>query len=596
VGDLVRRLSSPTWLARIVAFVGVVSVASALSPELDDRTALVAEIVPPVFPAAATTGALAVGTVLVLLGGGLRRGGFRAWLISVVLCAVVVVLHLVKGLDVEEAAMTGAVLVLLLVGRRHFTALPGPRSLRRLAAVVLLGVPMATVLGWAWLSADLDTAAHTSARQRLAQAFLGLFGMPGPLRFSDAVDADRSAVALVVLGATVLLLAVAVALQPASGPHRLQSTERHRVIALLDRWGSVDSLSYFALRDDRSVIFSPTGKAAISYRVVGTVSLAASDPVGDPEAWPCAIATWLAEAQSYGWVPAVLGASERGAEAYHRAGFDALELGDEAVLHVDGFTLAGRGMRSVRQAVSRCRRAGLTVSCRRADELTPQEGEEIVSSADAWRDGGTERGFSMALGRLLDERAVIVTCRDGEGRLRGLLQLVPWGSGGLSLDVMRRDRASENGVVELMVTQLMADAGRLGVSRVSLNFAVFRGVFARGERLGAGPVLRLWRAVLLQASRFWQIESLYRANAKFQPEWVPRFVCFRSSAEVPRISVAALRAEAFLTRPSWCRRPSSSRRHVGDGTRPVSPFSGSHFGRPPVPDGSIPRGAPPVDL
>ena len=46
----------------------------------------------------------------------------------------------------------------------------------------------------------------------------------------------------------------------------------------------------------------------------------------------------------------------------------------------------------------------------------------------------------------------------------------------------------------------VAETAALGVRRVSLNFAVFRSVFARGERLGAGPVLRVWRAVLLWAS------------------------------------------------------------------------------------------------
>ena len=75
--------------------------------------------------------------------------------------------------------------------------------------------------------------------------------------------------------------------------------------------------------------------------MVGTVSLAAGDPLGDPEAWPGAIAAWQDEARSFGWVPAVLAASERGAEAFHRAGMDALELGDEAILHVSEFSLDG---------------------------------------------------------------------------------------------------------------------------------------------------------------------------------------------------------------------------------------------------------------
>jgi lysyl-tRNA synthetase class 2 len=67
-------------------------------------------------------------------------------------------------------------------------------------------------------------------------------------------------------------------------------------------------------------------------------------------------------------------------------------------------------------------------------------------------------------------------------------------------------------------------------------------------------VLRVWRSLLLALSRFWQIESLYRANAKYQPEWVPRFVCFRSSTDLPRVGVAALRAEAFLVAPRWVQR------------------------------------------
>ena len=320
---------------------------------------------------------------------------------------------------------------------------------------------------------------------------------------------------------------------------------------------AIDSLSYFSLRDDRSVIFSPSGKSAITYRVVGTVSLAAGDPLGDPEAWPGAIAAWQDEARSFGWVPAVLAASERGAGAFHRAGMDALELGDEAILHVSEFSLAGRSMRGVRQAVARCERAGLTVSCHRLADLDDETLAMLRTRAAQWREGEVERGFSMALGRFgerVDDRSVVVLCRDAGGEPRGLLHFVPWGVDGLSLDLMRRDRDAENGVVEQMVSSLMAEAEALGVRRVSLNFAVFRSVFARGERLGAGPVLRVWRSVLLSASRFWQIESLYRANAKYQPEWVPRFVCFRSSADLPRVSVAGLRAEAFLVAPSWVQR------------------------------------------
>jgi lysyl-tRNA synthetase class 2 len=553
-----KAIRTPIWVGRIVGLVGAITVLSAILPEIRARLHLIYEMVPAVFPAAAATGAAAVGLILIALSRALRRGKRRAWLLATLLSLLTVALHLLKGLDVEEAVLSAALFVLLVSSRKEFTARPDPRSVPRLLAVLVIGPVVATALGWMWLSIDADgQAPGTTFSDRVAQSFLGLMGISGPIRFIDQRDSDRAAVALVVLGASVLLLAVLAALQPANGPHPLTRGERGKLEDILVRWGRIDSLSYFTLRDDRSVIFSQSGKSAITYRVVGTVSLAGGDPVGDPEAWPGAIAAWLDEARSFGWVPAVLAASERGAEAYHRAGMDALELGDEAILHVADFSLDGRSMRGVRQAVSRCQRAGLTVSCHRVADLDEDTRVTVLAKAEEWRDGNVERGFSMALGRFgapEDSRSVVALCSDQDGELRGLLHFVPWGDDGLSLDLMRRDRESENGIVEQMVAAVMADAGALGVKRVSLNFAVFRSVFARGERLGAGPVLRVWRSLLLALSRFWQIESLYRANAKYQPEWVPRFVCFRSSTDLPRVGVAALRAEAFLVAPRWVQR------------------------------------------
>jgi lysyl-tRNA synthetase class 2 len=97
-----------------------------------------------------------------------------------------------------------------------------------------------------------------------------------------------------------------------------------------------------------------------------------------------------------------------------------------------------------------------------------------------------------------------------------------------------------------MVVSAIEAAPGLGVERISLNFAVLRSVFARAEELGAGPVIRIWSRILRAASRLWQIESLYRANAKYLPDWQPRFLCFPSARDLPRIAIAALSAEAFL--------------------------------------------------
>jgi lysyl-tRNA synthetase class 2 len=209
-------------------------------------------------------------------------------------------------------------------------------------------------------------------------------------------------------------------------------------------------------------------------------------------------------------------------------------------------------MRQVRQAVNRVERAGYTVRIRRHADIAPDEMASIIERATRWRDTETERGFSMALGRLGDPndgQCVLVEAEDGQHREVALLSFTPWGDDGLSLDLMRRDRASDNGLIEFMVATLMREAPSLGVTRVSLNFAVFRAVFEEGARIGAGPVLRAWRGFLLFVSRWFQLESLYRSNVKYGPQWLPRFLCYEDVRDLAKVGLASGVAEGFVIVP-----------------------------------------------
>ncbi|WP_238174344.1 bifunctional lysylphosphatidylglycerol synthetase/lysine--tRNA ligase LysX [Kribbella kalugense] len=359
------------------------------------------------------------------------------------------------------------------------------------------------------------------------------------------------------ISAASLVIAFWIFLRSVQRVRYLTQPEELEVRRLLLLHGERDSLGYFATRRDKAVVFAPGNDAAIAYRVVNGVSLASGDPLGDPVAWPAAIQRWLAEARTYGWSPAVLSASEEAAQAYVDAGLRALSMGDEAIIDVADFTLEGRTMRPVRQAVTRVQRAGYHAEVVRHGDLSPDALANYVHLAEKWRGARTERGFSMALGRLgdpADARCVMVIARDSDGVVRGLLSFVPWGVRGVSLDVMRRDPESANGLMEFMVTSLIEASGDLGVHRISLNFAMFREIFSDAERVGAGPVLRLTNALLTGASRFWQLESLYQSNEKYLPRWSPRLMCYSRGASLAQVVLAAGTAEGFLPAPRpWTR-------------------------------------------
>lgn len=546
----------PDMLATLFAVIAWLCVLLALVPLLRRRaeplTVAAEYLAIPVRPN------LAYAAFLGLLAASLRRRTRVSWWFVVLFYFGPSFLGSVAGSFTAPPLLVGAGVLFVLLGvtvaaRREFNARLEPGNGWRALATLVGGLIVASALGallvWAFpgtlrSAGDRTTWAIDHAVGGLGTAIA--LEIPGrPPHFVTFLCG--------LFGAIAFLAAAWVLFRPRRAHGYLSPRQEHQIRELLAASGERDSLGYFATRRDKTAIFSASAKAAVTYRVVFGTSLASGDPIGDPEAWPQAIGAWLREARLYAWTPGVLGASEEGALAYQRAGLDALQLGDEAVIDAHDFDLDGRAMRGVRQAVHRIEKAGYRCRVRRHAELTADEMAGVLSRADAWRDTQDERGFSMALGRLgdpADGQCVLVEALDADGDLRAVLSLVPWGTRGLSLDLMRRDRGSDNGLVEFMVVGLINACRRLGVERISLNFAMFREVFEEGGRIGAGPIIRLARSILLFFSRWWQLESLYRSNAKYRPGWEPRLLCFRHSRDLPRISVAMGIAEGFVTPPS----------------------------------------------
>lgn len=468
--------------------------------------------------------------------------------------------------EVIGLAFHVAAIAFLVLARGEFWAKVRRGALIKAALTLVAGMAIGTLIGWGLLEVSPGSLARAD---RLLYALNRVSAFAGAASDSFTGHPHVFVNALLGLfGAVALMVAAVVLFRSQRAENALTGEDESAIRGLLELYGKNDSLGYFATRRDKSVVFAPNGRAAITYRVEAGVCLASGDPVGDPKAWPAAIAAWLRLSQSYGWAPGVMGASSTAAQAFRDAGLNALELGDEAILHPDRFKLSGPDMKPVRQAVTRARRAGITVRMRRHRDLPPEEMSEVIERADAWRDTETERGFSMALGRLgdpADGDCLLAEAIQGEGEgatVVAMLSLVPWGTNGVSLDLMRRSPQSPNGTNELMVSELCLQAEAIGITRISLNFAMFRSAFEEGAQLGAGPVARLWRALLVFFSRWWQLETLYRSNMKYQPEWVPRFACYEDARLVPRVGVASVIAEGFLVLP-FSRR---AKQHTGQHT------------------------------
>jgi lysyl-tRNA synthetase class 2 len=515
-----------------------------------------------------------------LLAVSLRRRKRAAWIVSVTLVWGYLALCLLAVDLLPEARshlfnwISGGLTLLLalslLVSRRAFNV-RGERGNIALGLVSLLVGTVVTVgLGTVLVHAT-DAAPPASWRACLHYAVLRVLTVSSLFDLPEITVPGWTDLAVNLMSVALMLMVLLAFFRSPRRRARLEPSDERRLRELLAQYGEHDPIGYFALRRDKSVSWSPDGRAAVLYRVVNGVALASGDPVGDREQWPAAIDGWLADARRHAWVPAATGTGGGAAAVYERAGLKSLDFGDEAVVDVAAFAgtypggsaegtddaAALRPLRPLREAHALIRDAGYTAVVRRHRDIPRGEMAELTHLADAWRRHPGERGFSVALGRLgdpADGECVMVECRDPQGRVSALLSFVPWGRRGLCLDLMRRDRESGRALIDYLITELLllasADAEPVrGVERVSLNFAVFRSVFDEDGKAGAGPLLRLWRKVLRLLSRRWHLEARYRSYAAYLPLWRPRHLLYERSAELPRIAAATAMAEGFLTAP-----------------------------------------------
>jgi lysyl-tRNA synthetase, class II len=543
-----RAWPAPRLAAALAALAGLLNLVSALLPAEAGRLRVLDQIVPGAVSADATAATAAAGIGLLLLAGGLRRRQRLAWLATVGLLAGSAVLNVAKGLDVEEA-LVEAFLAGLLGGQAgRFAARQGPLQRRAALRPALLVVVATAVYSTLGLLANADDVAGPLTVSRVAGetarmaaglgSGIGLEGRFGRV-FPASVAAGFSLGALLVVARALAPALV----RPARDPGLAQAVA-----------ASGDSLAYFALRDDRLSVRG--GDALVSWAPVGVVALAAGDPLGPPAEWPAAAAAFLAQAATQGRTAAVLGCGAAAARTWQAAGLTTIYLGDEAVLDLDRFTLEGRAVRIARQSWHRAQRAGLTATVHRAGQLPPGELATLHAAAAHWRGGSPERGWSMALGRLLDPRdadGFLVIGRDATGRPLGLLHLVPWDGDGASLDTMRRDRDAPTILNDFLVVEAARQLPALGVRRLSLNFSFLRAILVAGS--DAGLSLRAARWALQQLSRRFPIQSLYQFNKKFAPAWQPRYLAVQTAEELAPAALACLRAEGLLTPSTWTTHP-----------------------------------------
>ncbi len=448
----------------------------------------------------------ALGVVLILVSQGLiRRISGAFWLIEATLFAGAIA-SILNGLDIESAALLVGASVVLWPFRGEFY-----RSAKLTQNLLSPG--------WFALVAGIILG---------STAFLFFMHEATPyssdlwIRFASDQNTPRALRAALLASALLTFFTIYLALQPARAHSRQPDPAAlERAHAIIERHGSPDSL--LALSGDKALFFSDSEDAFIMYAIQGRSWVAYGDPVGPAEsvrdlAWAFFDAAYAANGR-----PVIYEVSERHLPLWIEMGFTLHKIGEEAVVRLPEFSLAGKKFRTMRAAHNKALKSGLEFSV-----LHPPHAsgllDELRVVSDAWlaQKKGQEKGFSV--GRFdpayLKYFPVAVVRR--EGRLLAFATVLEVEQGmRAAVDLMRYLPEEADGMMEFLFIELLEHYRDRGGREFSLGVAPLAGLEARhGTRFWN----RFGALMFRHGGAFYNFEGLRAFKKKFRPEWRPRFL------------------------------------------------------------------------
>ncbi|MEI7847279.1 MAG: phosphatidylglycerol lysyltransferase domain-containing protein [Chloroflexota bacterium] len=546
---ILSRLSflrkSDDWIVRLIAvltgLMGLVNLVSATFPALRDRLVLLEPILSLEVRRGSHLTADLAGFALLLLAESLWRRKQVGWLLATIVLVISSVSHLLKGLDYEEASLAGLLLLLLLTNRHRFHAHSDLPSIRR-GVLVLIAAILFTLLygttGFFLLDRHFKVSYEFLSAARQTFVMFTQFYDPGlqPITgfgryFGDSIYM----VAAVTFAYSLILLASPVLVRESAS---LQ--QRARAKEIVEVWGCT-SMARFTLLPDKAYFFSQGG-SMLAYAPKGRVALVLGDPIGPEVDFTAALQAFKAHCAQNDWLAAFYLLPPDHLEIYKANGFDALMIGQEAIVDLESFSLEGKAGKEFRTTLNKMERLGY-----RAEMHLPPIPDELLQNlrnvSNEWLTNMHGSEIKFATGWFDDDyvrSSPVMTISTPDGVLSAFANVIPeYTRSGFAVDLMRRRSQIENGTMDFLFIALLRWAKEQGAASFSLGLSALSGLGEQSEDL---VIERALRYIYENVSRFYNFKGLHAFKEKFHPEWQARYLVYPGLPNLPLVGTAVVRA------------------------------------------------------
>lgn len=509
-GDFINTLVS-----MLVFAAGGVLLISSIRPGLSERLSALAFVLPASVSTFARLAAVIIGFMLCVLAVEVLYKVHRAHVLTFALLISGILVTLLKGLDFEEAVFLFIVLLLLRLAKPNLYRYSVPVRLSKFFLVAALG--LASIF------------AYYAIAGKIWVAFLAHKGALHAITAIGGKIMAQAIVTFVIFG--IFLVFLYVMKRPLEKDERFTPPDFDKLSEFLDT-SKGTTFTHLLYLGDKNIYWAAEGQVALSYAKFHNQVVVLGDPIGNEALFSVAIQEFQAFLDKYGFEAVFYEISEKYLSTYHDNGYYFFKLGEEAVVDVSAFSMAGGDKRNMRNTYNSFSKKGFIVEI-----LDPPYDNSFMADcrevSREWLGKRKEMGFSLGwFNESYLQRSQIAQLRAPDGQLLAFVSLMPGYNGGqtVATDLMRFRKELPHGAMDYLMLSLMLKLQEMGTLNFNMGMAPLSNV---GNTPYSHSREKLARVVYHFGKFFYSFEGLRKYKEKFGPQWKPRYLAYPQLTSLP---------------------------------------------------------------
>jgi phosphatidylglycerol lysyltransferase len=543
---LSKKTQIGIWFtAFLTGIVGIVNLLSAVTPSLKNRIQWIDFLFPIAIRHYGHIFAALSGFFLLTLAMNLLRRKRFAWLLAVILTVISIAANLVKGLDIEESLLSAILLIQLILLRNTFTARSDQPSIAQGTRILIGALLFTLAYGTAGFYL-LDTHYHinysfsAAVGQTLAMFFTeDNAGLTPKTPFGRFFADSIYTIATITFLYAIFTLFRPVILRGSPSTDR----EKNHAKDIVEKYGR-SSLARFTLFEDKSYFFSPSNQTVIAYVPKGRAAIALGDPIGPTQEIEESLVAFQHFCQKNDWYAAFYQVLPDYLPIYRKLGFQALKIGEEAIIDLKGFSLQGKSNKNLRNIFNRFSKQGYTVKFY-DPPITDSLLSLLKSISDEWLKTvqGSEKKFSLGwFNNEYLQDCQIATVETSKGQIIAFANVISeYQTKEITIDLMRFKNNLETGTMDFLILSILNYFQEKGYDSFNFGLSALSGV---GENLHANRLEKVLAYLYKHLNQFYNFQGLHSYKAKFHPRWESRYLIYPGNQSLPDVVVALIRADS----------------------------------------------------